>query len=229
MSDTVRLGKQTQSILKNFANLNSNILIREGSVIQTITPTKNVMVSAEVEESFPVEFGIWDLNKFLSVVSLFDDPVFTFSEKYVSISDGKTTTVKYYFSDKSLLTVPSKQIQMPETVLDIELSSESFSELIKAASVLQVQDLRICPDETGSNIIALVHDQSDPTTNQYSVTLGENAVDADFNFDFKINLLRLYPGSYTVGFTETVISQFVHNDIDLKYWVALESTSNYGK
>jgi len=229
MSDVVRLGKQTQAILKNFASLNSNILIKNGNSIQTITPTKNVMASAVVEETFPVEFGIWDLNKFLSVVSLFDSPEFIFGDKQVSIKDGNKSSVKYYYSEPTLLTVPTKQIQMPNTVLTIDLSHESFSELTKAASVLQVQDLRICQSEDSSDIIALVHDKNDPTSNQYSVSLGENTVDVDFNFDFNINLLRLLPGSYTVDFTETVISQFSHNDIELTYWIALESSSKYGK
>lgn len=227
VSEATKLSKETLAILKNFASLNSNILVEEGNVLQTITPTKNVMARAVVEESFSTQFGIWDLSKFLSVVSMFETPEFTFEDKYVTIGDGKNSSVKYHYSDPSLLTVPTKQVNMPDTALTIQLKHNVFNELTKAASVLQVSDLRICPSEDGSEILGIVHDASDPTSNHYSVALGDNTVDEKYQFDFKINLLRLFPGNYTVDFTETVISQFTHDDLDLTYWVALETSSKF--
>jgi hypothetical protein len=163
----------------------------------------------------------------VSVISMFDHPEFTFDEKYVTIGDGKTSSVKYHYCEPTLLTVPTKQVQMPETALSINMTNSVFTELTRAASVLQVEDLRITPSDDGSEILGIVHDSSDPTSNQYSVSLGENTIDADYQFDFKISLLRLFPGNYTIDFTETVISQFTHNDIDLTYWVALETSSKF--
>ena len=227
VSEATQLSKETLAILKNFSGLNSNILIEEGNVIQTLTPTKNVMARAVVEETFSTQFGIWDLSKFLSVVSMFDNPEFTFNDKYVLVGDGKRSTVKYYYSDPSLLTVPTKQVKMPETAISIDLGHTVFTELTRAASVLQVSDLRITPSQDCSEILGIVHDSGDPTSNNYSVSLGENTVDADYQFDFKINLLRLFPGNYTVDFTETVISQFKHQDLDLTYWIALETSSKF--
>lgn len=116
---------------------------------------------------------------------------------------------------------------MPDTALSINMTNSVFTELTRAASVLQVEDLRITPSDDGSEILGIVHDSSDPTSNHYSVSLGENTIDADYQFDFKISLLRLFPGNYTIDFTETVISQFTHNDIDLTYWVALETSSKF--
>ena len=227
VSEATQLSKETLAILKNFSTLNSNILVEPGNVIQTITPTKNVMARVVVEEDFETQFGIWDLSQFLSVISMFDHPEFTFDEKYVTIGDGKTSSVKYHYCEPSLLTVPTKQVQMPDTALSINMTNSVFSELTRAASVLQVEDLRITPSDDGSEILGIVHDSSDPTSNQYSVSLGENTIDATYQFDFKISLLRLFPGNYTIDFTETVISQFTHNDIDLTYWVALETSSKF--
>ena len=116
---------------------------------------------------------------------------------------------------------------MPEIALTLDMSNMVFNELTKAASVLQVQDLRICPSEDSSEILGIVHDVNDPTSNHYSISLGDNTVDASYQFDFKINLLRLFPGNYTVDFTETVISKFTHNDFDLTYWIALETSSKF--
>jgi len=225
---TVKLGRETLAILKNFATLNSNILINEGNKIQTLTPTKNVMAVAYVQEQFPSRFGIWDLNKFLSTISLFRDPQMEFHEKYVIIGDPSGSSVKYYFSDESLLTVPTKDINMPDTVLSVILSQQIFTELQKASSVLQLPDLTIRPSEDGKNILAVVDDRQDPTSNNYSVDLGVNPCEEDFVFNFKSDLLRMYPGDYTVNFTETVISEFVNANIDLTYYIALESSSKYG-
>ena len=92
----MKFSKNTFEILKNFSNINSNILIKPGNKLCTITPAKNVMAEAEVEEEFETEFGIWDLSKFLGTISLFDDPDFEFSEKYVMIRSATGSCVKYY-------------------------------------------------------------------------------------------------------------------------------------
>ena len=62
------LSKETLSILKNFSTLNSNILIKPGNVISTVTPAKNIMAQATVSETFDQEIGIFDLSKFLEML-----------------------------------------------------------------------------------------------------------------------------------------------------------------
>jgi len=94
---TVTFSKNTLTILKNFSSLNSNLLVKPGNVIKTITPSKTGMAVATVEETFDVEFGIWDLNKFLGVVSLFNNPTFTFGDKSVRIKNGGDSVVNYYY------------------------------------------------------------------------------------------------------------------------------------
>ena len=224
----MHISRETLSILKNFRDLNSNILISPGNVIKTLTGAKNVMSTAVVQEQFPVEFGIWDLTSFLGTVSLFDDPDFNFHEKYVTITNGKSSKVKYFYSEPTLLTVPNKDVVMPETVVSLTLEESSFSELKKAGSVLGLNDLTIKSD--GSDVSATLYDKSNGGSNTYSITI-EN-VDFDegaiFNFDFNIDNLRFIPGSYTMNVAEKIVSEFVNADgLDLTYWVALESTSSY--
>ena len=139
---SVKISKETLSVLKNFSQLNSNILVRPGNVISTVTPAKNVMAEATIGENFEVEFGIWDLNKFLGTVSLFDSPSFDFSEKSVRISGNNGSAVTYYYSEPSLLTVVNKKVQMPETVISFEFTESMFSDLQRAASVLQLPDIQ---------------------------------------------------------------------------------------
>jgi len=224
--NTVTFSKNTLSILKNFSSLNSNLLVKPGNVIKTITPSKNGMAVATVEETFDTEFGIWDLNKFLGVISLFNSPNFSFGEKSVKIKNGGSSVVNYYYSEPRLLTVPTKDVNMPAVNVGINLSEKQFSELQKAASVMQLPDLSFTVDDT--DIVAMVSDLSDPTTNTYKVVVDENWNGPDFMFNFKMENIRILPGDYQVNFAKKIVVEFVNKNISLKYWFAMEAnTSKY--
>lgn len=224
--NTVTFSKNTLSILKNFSSLNSNLLVKPGNVIKTITPSKNGMAVATVEETFDTEFGIWDLNKFLGVISLFNSPNFSFGEKSVKIKNGGSSVVNYYYSEPRLLTVPTKDVNMPAVNVSIDLSEKQFSELQKAASVMQLPDLSFTVDDT--DIVAMVSDLSDPTTNTYKVVVEENWNGPDFMFNFKMENIKILPGDYQVNFAKNIVGEFVNTNISLKYWFAMEAnTSKY--
>lgn len=220
---TIKLSKKTLDILKNYASINSNILVNPGNVITTISPVKNVLAEAKVEESFDTTFGIWDLNKFLGTVSLFEDPEFEFHDKYVTISGANGSSVKYFYCEPKLLTTPSKKINMPASVVKFKLTQKTFNELQKAASVLQFTDIAVRSNDGRMELVAL--DKNDDTSNNYSVDLGET--EADFEFYFKVENLKLLAGDYTVEITEKIVSKFSHETIDLSYWIALEPDSKY--
>jgi hypothetical protein len=221
------ISQETLSILKNFSQLNSNLLVRPGNVINTVTGAKNVMAQATVQEDFPVEFGIWDLNKFLGTLSLFDSPTCVFGEKSVKISGEGGRAVTYYYSEPSLLTTINKQVQMPETVIHLSLTQSVFADLQRAASVLQLPDLSFTSMD-GENILAVVRDKKDPTSNDYSVAVGDVLGDTpNFEFNFKIDNLKLLPGDYDVEICESVVSSFTNTNTDVKYWIALETDSTF--
>jgi len=221
------ISQETLSILKNFSQLNSNLLVRPGNVINTVTGAKNVMAQATVQEDFPVEFGIWDLNKFLGTLSLFDSPTCVFGEKSVKISGEGGRAVTYYYSEPSLLTTINKQVQMPETVINLSLTQSVFADLQRAASVLQLPDLSFTSMD-GDSILAVVRDKKDPTSNDYSVAVGDVLGDTpNFEFNFKIDNLKLLPGDYDVEICESVVSSFTNTNIDVKYWIALETDSTF--
>jgi len=226
MSGTT-ITNNTLEILKNFASINSNILVKEGNVLSTISPVKNVMAEATITETFDTQFGIWDLNKFLGTVSLFDSPEFLFEENFVTISSSKNnSSVKYYYSEPSLLTTVNRQINMPDSVVDCTITEKTFNDITKAASVLQVGDIAIRSNANELEIVAL--DKKDSTSNSYSITLGDLPHgDHDFCFYFKAENLKMLPGDYDVSITEKVVSQFTNTNLSLKYWVALESDSYY--
>jgi len=223
----MKLSKGTLAVLKNYSAINTNILVKPGSKLSTVTPAKNLLSEAIVEEDFDIEFGIWDLPKFLGVVSLFNDPDFDFDEKYVLIKSSSGSCVKYYYSEPSLLTVPTKTLTMPESVVGFKFTEAIFNEILRAASVLQLPDLAIRSND--GRVVAVVFDKNEPTSNDYSIDLGEHNKSSSFDFHFKIDNLKFLPGEYQVDISDKAISQFTNNTNSVTYWVALESTSTYSE
>jgi hypothetical protein len=224
-STSITISKTTLSILKNFASMNSNILVKPGNVIKTITPSKSGMAEAVIDETFDVEFGIWDLNKFLGVVSLFSSPHFEFGEKSVKIIGSNGSVVNYFYSEPRLLTYPSKSVNMPPTTVKTRISEGMFNELYRISSVLQLPDISFRSD--GSAIYAVVLDLKDPTSNSYRVDLEGNADGAQFELNFKMENIRLLAGDYEVSFAKNIAGQFENENHSLTYWFAMEPNSRY--
>lgn len=223
----MKLSQETLAILKNFASLNSNILIRPGNNISTVTPVKNVMAEATVEETFETEFGIWDLNKFLGVISLFKEPVLEFGEKSVAISDAtrkNAPSVTYYYCEPSLLTAPKKTITMPDVLVSFKLTAENVTEIMRASSVLQVGDIAV--RGTKDKIEVVVFDKADKGSNTYSIIVGENKAKSKFDIHMKVDNLKLMAGDYDVHISKSIVAKFEHCSKELTYFVALEATSS---
>ena len=226
-STTTSISKQTFNILKNFSSINSNLFVKAGNKISTISPSKNVMAEAIVDETFDSQFGVWDLNKFLGIVSLLEDPEFMFEEKCVVVTGVNGSSVKYYFADPALLTYPTKQVKTPSVAITFDLMADQFRELQRSGAALQLSDL--CIVSKGTEVLAVVKDIKDPTTNVFTLPVGSNPEEATFSFNFKLDNLKLFEGDYSVEISKTVISQFTHKNLDLKYWIAMENTSTYSE
>ena len=149
------ISKKTLDLLKNFSTINSNILIRPGNKISTISGVKNIMAEAEVDETFDCEFGIWDLSRFLGTISLFDSPEISFNEKYMTISGNNGASVKYFYCEPKLLTTVNKEIKMPEVVVRFSLTEKAFADIQRAASVLQLSDIAVRNNGSEIEMVAL--------------------------------------------------------------------------
>ena len=229
VAQRVTLSDTTLGILKNFSGINSNILIRPGSTIKTVSPMKNIMGSATIEESFDREIAIWDLNQFLGTISLFDKPEFEFEDKYVTVHGENDASVRYYYSAPNLITTVNKEIEMPATAVSFELKQKQLNEIQKASSILGVPDL--CVRSNGANLEMAALDKKVSSSNSYSIDLGENhsSDGADFKFYFKVENLKMISGDYTVNISEKGVSEFVNTSLDVSYYIALESDSVYTK
>ena len=218
----MKLTSNTISILKNFSTINQNLMVKPGNTLSTMSAMKNIVAQAEVTERFPQEFAIYDLNEFLSALSLFEEPELNFQEQYVTITqEGSRKNLKYWFSDPEVVTTPSKAIVMPSTEVTFNLSSDTLSEIQKAAAVIGAPDMAL------TNGSLMVTDKKNDTANAYDTELGVNETDADYKFWFKTENLKLIDGSYDVEVSSKNISHFTNSAVGVEYWIALEPESTY--
>ena len=214
----MRLSKETLSILKNFAAINSNILIKPGNVLRTISHGGNILAEAKIEEEFDTTIPIFDLNQFLGVVSMFVMPDLEFGDKYVDISNGKSS-VRYFYSSASLLTVPKKDIKMPAITASFVLDKNDIDEMLKASSILHVSNLKIIGEDGAMRII--IDDPKNSTSNSFSVVIDENYNGPDYSGFVNVEDIKFYPGSYKVELSSTVVSKFTHESGNICYYIAI--------
>ena len=217
----MKLSKETVALFKNFSGINTNLLLKQGNKIATISGQKNVMADASVTETFP-DFAIYDLNEFLGAMSLFEDPELDFQDKYVSIKQG-SMNIKFFAADASVLTAPQKAITFPDAEINFSLSSAMLNMLHKTASVLRAADVSIVGD--GSKITAIVGDKKNASGNSFSEPVGDT--DKTFNVNLKVENLKMLPGDYNVSISSKKISRFKAPNSDLVYYVAVEADSTF--
>jgi hypothetical protein len=214
----MRLSKDTLAILKNFASINSNILIHPGNTLKTVSGGKNILAEAKITEDFDVSVPLWDLNKFLGVISMFNNPDLEFEDKYVTISNGRSS-VRYYYSAPELLTVPPSDIKMPKVLFSFDLDEHNLNELLKASSILQVNNAKIVADD---GVIKIeISDSKNDTSDSFSVVVDENYSGPSYSGSFNVSEIKFMPGSYKVEITSSVISKFTHQSLPVSYYMAI--------
>jgi len=216
----MKLSKDTVGLFKNFAGINSNLLLKQGNKLATISTQKNVMSDTVVAESFPADFGIYDLNEFLGAMSLFDDPELDFSDKYVTIKQGGAS-IKYFAAEIGNLVVPQKAIVFPEAEIEFTMTATMLNMIQKTSSVLRATDLQIVGD--GSKMVIQVGDKKNATGNTYNAQVG--STDKEFKVNLKVENLKMLPGDYLVSISSKKISRFKATSSELVYYVAVEADS----
>lgn len=218
----MKLSNETISVLKNFSTINANLMVKSGSSLSTMSAMKNIVAKADVTEEFPSDFAIYDLNEFLSALSLFGRPDLEFNNDFVIITEeGTSKSLKYWFSDPSVVTTPSKEISMPSTELAFNLSSDTLNEITKAAAVIGVPDMAL----SGGKL--MVTDKKNSTANAFETSLDVGDVAAEYKFWFKVENLKVMPGAYDVEVSSKKISHFTNTKLGVQYWIALEPESSF--
>jgi|TARA_R110001592_G_scaffold52601_6_gene161026 hypothetical protein len=216
----MKLSNETREVLKNYSTINSNLLVKAGNTIATMSQMKNIVATATVPDTFETEFAIYDLNEFLSAMSLFTDPELTFNDQSVRMSQG-STDLTYFYSDPSVVTTPKTEVVMPSVNASFTLTQSTFTQVQKAAAVLGVPDMVL---EVGHDGIMdlRVSDRKNDTSNNFSIEVGEGG-SPNQKFYFKVENLKLLNGDYNVEVSDKGISKFTNLTKKVEYFIALEA------
>lgn len=217
----MKIDTNTVNVLKNFAKINPSILIQEGNTLKTISTSKTIMAKANVPTNFGKRFAIYNLDRFISTLSLFNDPELDFSEKYVNISDANKNT-HYTYADESTITkAPEKEISLPSVDVSFRLTHDNLKDVERAAAVLQLPEIVVSGD--GSKVYLQAADTKNPSGDIYSIAIGET--DKTFKAIFKSENIKIIQGDYDVSICARGISHFKGNEAE--YWIAVESSSTF--
>ena len=224
----MKISTKTLDVLKNFSEINQSILIKKGSTIKTVSIQQNILAHAEVEESFPQDFAIYQLNEFIGVLTTMNNPDLTFHDKYVMLSQENGACTKYFYAEPAVVVAPEKDINMPSEDINFTLLENQYNDLLKMSSILQLNDICLKGCSKSDKIFLAVTDKKNDTSDDYSVQVGEG-VDEPFKMYFKTENLKIVAGDYNVHISSKGISHFENMVTKLDYWIALEPDSNYGE
>jgi len=232
MQDQLKFSEHDYTILKNFASINPNILIKPGSIVQTCSPVQASLVAkAVMSVDFPVEFGIFDMKEFLNCVGLIENAGLQFETDHVSIV-GPSSRMEYFYSERDVLTYFDKSVKMPNTSIEFMLTAANLDHLKSAARTLGHQQIVIF--RAGTKLMARVDTISamdvNKAKNTYQMELADIDSEADFEYVINISNLQMLPDDYEVIFASTGkdhYGQFNSKTYDLSYWMGLQRESNY--
>jgi len=222
----MRISEGTMDVLKNFSTINPSLAFKQGNTIRTVSEQKNILAQAVVEDAFPVDFAIYELNQFLGLASLFENADFAFGEADVTIRDEKNKShSRYTYTDPSMVTSPpEKNLDMPDPEIQFSVTADDLKAVVSAANQLGLPEVVVRGGALGISLVAT--DMKNPTSNEYSRDVGESNGDI-FNMVFKTENLKFISGDYDVKISKAGISHFKNISGHIEYWVATETNSEY--
>ena len=222
----MNISENTMQILKNYSSINPNFIARKGNTITTISEAKNILSSCSVEEEFEQDVGIYDLNEFLSVLSLVEQPKLSMEEKWVMISDQTgRSKIKYFFTDPEMLTSPTeKMIQNASSMDNFDISftldNDTLNRIKRASAALGSTSMKVETKDIGG-VVLKVFDTENPTSNTFSIDVPGQG-QGEGTHIINISNLKIVPGDYDVKISNKNISNFIHKEKPIQYWIALE-------
>ena len=218
----MKITTNTLNILKNFAKINPSILLVEGNTLKTISPNKTIMAKAKVDTTFVKRCAIYNLDRFIATISLFQDPELNFDEKSVKINGDNKKSDYYYADENTIKAPPDKEIKLPSVDVSFTLSSDDLDAVMKSAAVLGSPHIAVKSD--GAKIVVAQLDNKDSSSHSSELEIAEGD-GKKYNMVFKTEHLRMIPGSYTVSISFRGIASFKHTEKSIQYWIATEAGS----
>lgn len=222
----MKVSDLTLQTLKNFATINPNFVAKGGTSVSTIAEAKNIIANADIDIDLPSEFAIYDLNEFLGVMGLVDEPQISFHEKSCTISDSSgRSSIEYYFSDPDMLTTSSKELIMPEAEITFDLDQATLGRVKRASGALGHENVRVTANDGA--ITLTVMDPENSTSNTFSIDVAGSCSISGFEVFINISNLKLLQGDYKVEISSKYISRFTKSETGHEYFVAVEKSSSF--
>ena len=217
----MKISDTTFDVLKNFSTINQSLAFKKGNTIRTVSEQKTILTQAKVEEAFPVDFAIYELNQFLGLSSLFEEADFDFGQSQVTLKEG-TAKANYTYADPSMITTPpEKNIELPSVDVQFKMSKSDFRQVLNGANQLGLPEVVVRGIEGRIELVAT--DTKNPTSNEFSRIVGEHG--SEFQFIFKTENLKFIQNDYDVQISAQGIAHFKSDNVE--YWVATETGSEY--
>lgn len=220
----MNMNENTIAVLKNFSTINPSLSFKQGNVLRTMAPNKAVLAKATLDETIPADFAIYELHRFLGVVSLMKNPRYEIGASSMTINGDDRRKVKYVYADTStFVTPPDHDLNMPNVDVTFELKSNQYQDIMKALGVMSLPELVITVED--GNLILRGTDTSNPSSNDYDIVVGETN-SKPFTAIIRTDNLKIVPNDYTVSISSAGICRFESPAIT--YWVSVESKSTFG-
>jgi hypothetical protein len=220
----MKLSNETLGVLKNFSTINQGIEFKKGNKLTTISAGKSVLAQAILKDDFPEDFCVYDLNQFLSVYSLFKDATeLEFDSANVIFNGGRRKTKFRKAAKEMIVTPPNKEIKLDEVDCSFTLTSEDYSDIMKASSVLSSPNISVQSD--GESVELVAYDAKDDAQHTNSINVGAGNGKA-YKIVFKVENLKMIPGEYEVQISFKGFAHFKNTKDDIQYWVAFEKNES---
>jgi len=219
---------KTISLLQSFAQISSNLLVKPGKKLTTRNAVNSIQARAVVDETFPQQFAIYDLNQLLSLISVSEHPDIEFGNKSLVIRSANGGETEYFYADESLVTVPNENPPQLEDVYTFKLTASDIQTIVKTASIVSATMLSIVSDK--GKVTLSINDPKNSTSHSYKKPLGDAT--SSFNVKMAIDSFKVVADEYNVRVAHAVAKTgkvmvffFESTSSDLTYLIAADSTS----
>jgi hypothetical protein len=221
----MKLSSDTVEILKNFSTINQSLLFKKGNVLSTISPLKTVLAEAQIAETIPEEFAIYDLNKFLAKLSLYKNCDLQFdSDKVRFVSeDGKRSDYIKYCSAKVIVTPPEKKLNIGTADCSFDLTKEDLEWQRKSAGISGSPNFVFKSD--GSNVYLVSTDVKDDSAD-LSKTEIASSDGSKFEVVMKVENFKVIDDAYGVEISKRGLAKFSNKNKKIEYYIAIESAQS---
>ena len=218
-----------QQILKNFATISDQLLLAEGKTQKTMAQGKSLLAIAEFPEAWPRETGIYNLDKFLGILSLDAKPEIEFGEQSMRISSG-ASSVNYRYSDPTTILVPpAKVLPTADPAVEFTLSEAALSRLGKVTSMLALDLVVFSVSIVGEtkSVTVSAKDAKNPVSHTASIVVPSEDIVAHRDYNVELNLKAehlnmLLGGAYTVSLSKWAYAHFTHKSEPVSYFIVAQ-------